>query len=87
MIDDFPERTMACEPFLQRLGLSRVRPRQNSTIDIGALQSQSTPILYPNQNVGLMPSSQTLEPQHGLYTLWPWSEEEIEQNSNNIYPE
>ncbi len=78
---------MACEPFLQRLGLSRVRPRQNSTIDIAALQSQRMPIPYPHQNVGLMPASRTLEPLHGRYSLWPWSEEEIEQNSNTIQTE
>lgn len=78
---------MACEPFLQRLGLTRIRPRQNSTIDLGALQSQGTPIPYPHQNAGLMPASQTLEPLHGLYRLWPWSAEEIEQNSNSIHSE
>ncbi len=78
---------MACEPFLQRLGLSRVRPRQNSTFDIGALQSQRTPIPYPHQNIGLMPASQTLEPLHGRYVLWPWSEEEIKRNSNSLYSE
>lgn len=85
MIDDYPKSIMACEPFLQRLGWSRVRPRQNSTIDVGALQSQRTPIPYPNQNVGLMPSSRTLEPFHGLYSLWPWPEEEIDRNSNPIH--
>jgi len=85
MIDDFPEQIMACEPFLQRLGLSRIRPRQNSTIDVKSLQSQETPIPYPYQNVGLMPGSQTLEPLHGRYSLWPWPAEEIEQNSNQLH--
>lgn len=84
MIDDYPQYVMACTPFLQRMGWVKVRPRQNSTIDVPALQSQRTPIPYPQQNVGLMPSSTTLEPLHGRYALWPWSEEEIEQNSNTI---
>lgn len=84
MIDDYPQHVMACAPFLQRLGWERVRPRQNSTLDVKALQSQGTPVPYPNQNVGLMPSSRTLEPLHGLYGLWPWNEEEIGQNSNTI---
>jgi len=85
MIDDLPDRLMACEPFLQRLGLSRIRPRQNSTIDIGALQSQRTPVPYPYQNV--VPVSQTPGPLHGLHGPWPWSDEEIERNSNIIRSE
>jgi len=78
---------MACEPFLQRLGLSRVRPRQNSTIDINALPSQAMPIPYPYQNVALMPVSRAHGPLHGLAGPWPWPDEEIQQNSNLIYSE
>ena len=76
---------MACEPFLQRLGLARIRPRQNSAIEIGALESQKTPVPYPHQNVGHMPRSRHEEPLHGISELWPWSDEEITRNSNPFF--
>ena len=71
-------------PFLQRIGLDRVRPRQNSSIDIPALQSQKTPIPYPIEGIMHMPTSRTLEPEHGVQRLWPWNEKEIRDGSNEI---
>ena len=84
MTNDFPTRIMACEPFLQRLGFRRIRPRQNSTVDIDALQSQRTPTPYPILSIGHKPASRVLEPLHGLSELWPWSEQEILIHSNVI---
>ena len=84
-VDDAPLRIMACEPFLQRLQLKRIRPRQNSSVDIAHLQSQKTPITYPTQHVEHIPSSRVLEPLHGVQNLWPWTEQEILQNSNAIH--
>ena len=75
---------MACTPFLQRLGLARIRPRQNSSIDAQALQSQRTPVPYPEQHVEHQPASRVLEPEHGVQQLWPWPEREILENSNEI---
>ena len=84
MIDDRPKHIMACTPFLQRLGLARVRPRQNSSIDVAHLQSQGTPADYPVQNIGHKPSSRVLEPGHGVQQLWPWPEKEILEGSNAV---
>jgi len=85
MIDDRPASILGCAPFLQRLGLLRIRPRQNSSIDVAALQSQRTPVPYPEQETGLMPASRILEPEHGVRQLWPWSEHEILENGNNVF--
>ena len=84
-INSTPSQIMCCTPFLQRLGLARVRPTQNAAIDVSALNSQKTPVPYPVQNTGLMPASRIASPDQGISKEWPWPSSEVEKNSNAVF--
>jgi hypothetical protein len=82
MVGNYPLEIMACEPFLQRIGLKLVRPRQNMAIDALHLHSRNTPAPYPVQGTDFLPKQ-----KEGVHTLYPWPEEEILQNSNSLLPD
>ena len=79
---DLPKRTMACAPFLQRMGWERVRPQQNFSLNIELLQIRHIPVEYPVQATELSLGYRTDEPLHGIAALQPYSEREILINSN-----
>ena len=79
---DLPKRIMACAPFLQRMGWERVRPHQNFSLNMDLLEIRNIPVEYPVQATELSLGYRTDEPLHGIAALQPYSEQEIQKNSN-----
>ncbi|MDR3232160.1 MAG: hypothetical protein LBT46_00575 [Planctomycetaceae bacterium] len=75
----YPDATMDCSPFLQRLGYLDVRPRQGMTMNFAFpyFRPRSAPVEYPNDAV-----ENIHKPHFGLYGDMPYGEEEIRRNSN-----
>jgi hypothetical protein len=71
-----PKTIMGCLPFLQKLKLVPVRPRQIMTLDTEHLRSQFTPAEYPN------PPVINKSPLHGKTEGAIYPIKEVEKNSN-----
>jgi hypothetical protein len=54
------------------------------TLDITHIRAQRTPAEYPVQAVLNMPASRVDDPLHGVFQPWPWTDQEINRNSNNL---
>jgi hypothetical protein len=79
------EGTYDCSPFLQRLGLLPIRPRQNSRIpEFCQLHSQNEPVSYPTQGALASPDGRNPFSIDGVSQQFPYSEKEIAENSNEI---